>query len=130
LLKELARHLKKLIPPETEVLAGLEMGGIPLSVALSLESGLPCVFVRKKAKEYGTGKITEGHAIRNKQVCVIEDVITTGGQVMESVKNMRKEGALIKNVICIIHRDGQESLKKLQQTDLTLYPLFTWHNRK
>ena len=127
LLKEIVHHLKPLIPSDTEILAGLEMGGIPLSVALSLQSKLPCVFVRKKAKEYGTKKITEGCSVQGKKVCVVEDVITTGGQVIKSVQNMRKEGALIKHVICVIHRGGQDSLKKLQLNDLTLHTFFNWN---
>ena len=131
LLKTIVHHLKKLIPSDTEILAGLEMGGIPLAVALSLESNIPCVFVRKKAKEYGTKKITEGCSIHNKKVCVVEDVITTGGQVIESTQLMREEGALIKNVICVIHRsgnkNGKDSLEKLQKMDLKLDSLFTWN---
>ena len=129
LLKEIAFHLKSLIPSHTEILAGLEMGGIPLAVALSMETGLPCAFVRKKAKEYGTKKITEGSAIENKSVCVVEDVITTGGQVIKSVQNMRKEGATIKDVICVIHR-GQEknkAIEKMQENKLNLHPLFSWN---
>lgn len=127
LLKEIVYHLNTLIPPDTEILAGLEMGGIPLAVALSLQSKLPCVFVRKKEKEYGTKKITEGCSIQDKKICVVEDVITTGGQAIKSVHNMRKEGALIKHVICVIHRGGQDSLKKLQLNDLTLHTLFNWN---
>ena len=53
-LLEIAKQLKELIPPETEVLAGLEMGGIPVATALSLQTGIPVVFVRKEAKKYGT----------------------------------------------------------------------------
>src|SRR5512141_3059711 len=60
LLAEIASHMVKLIPPETQVLAGLEMGGIPVSTALSLKTGLPAVFVRKKAKEYGTAQLAAG----------------------------------------------------------------------
>lgn len=124
LLKAITSHLKEFIPPDTEILAGLEMGGIPLAVALSLETSLPCVFVRKKAKEYGTKKITEGCLIQNKKICVVEDVITTGGQVIESVQNMRKEGATITDVICVIHRGGEGSLEKLQANNLDLHFLF------
>ena len=127
LLKEITRHLKQLIPSTTEILAGLEMGGIPLATALSLESQLPCVFVRKKAKEYGTKKTTEGCSIQNKKVCVVEDVITTGGQVIMSVQAMREEGALISDVICVIYRGKEDSLEKLQNANLNLHPLFTWN---
>ena len=127
LLKEIVHHLKQLIPSTTEILAGLEMGGIPLATALSLESQLPCVFVRKKAKEYGTKKTTEGCSIQNKTVCVVEDVITTGGQVIMSVQAMREEGALISDVICVIYRGNEDSLAKLKKADLNLHPLFTWN---
>ena len=126
LLKSIVPHLKILIPSDTDILAGLEMGGIPLAVALSLDSNIPCVFVRKKAKEYGTKKITEGCSVKNKKVCVVEDVITTGGQVIASAQMMRKEGALIKNVICVIYRGEQQYLEKLQEWDLKLHYLFKW----
>ena len=124
ILRIICSYLKKQIPPHTEILAGLEMGGIPLAVGLSFQTGLPVVFVRKKAKEYGTKKITEGCSIKNKKVCVIEDVISTGGQVMESVLSMRKEGAIIENIICVIHRQSLDSVKNLKHAQLQLYSLF------
>ena len=127
LLKSISHYLKQLIPPETSILAGLEMGGIPLAVALSLETGLPCVFVRKKAKSYGTKKITEGCSIQNKKVCVVEDVVTTGGQALISSQAMRQQGAIISTIICVIHRGGEPSLKKIQQAGITLSPLFSWN---
>ena len=125
LLKEIVFYLKELIPADTEVLAGLELGGAPLATALSLETGLPVVFVRKKAKLYGTKKITEGCSIQNKKVCVVEDVVTTGGQVLMSVQDMKKEGALIQNAICVIHR-GKDT-KAFQQEGLSLNALFYWN---
>lgn len=99
-LKEIANHMKDLIPADTEVLAGLEMGGIPIATALSLVSGLPCIFVRKEAKTYGTCQLAEGYDFANKKVCVIEDVITTGGQVIESTAELRKE-ELILATFCV-----------------------------
>ena len=71
LLREIAKQMAPLIPAGTEILAGLEMGGIPIATALSLETGLPCVFVRKEAKEYGTCKFAEGLEISGKKVCEI-----------------------------------------------------------
>ena len=56
LLVEIAKIMKSFIPPETEIIAGLEMGGIPVVTALSLESRMKSAFVRKKAKEYGTDR--------------------------------------------------------------------------
>ena len=124
LLAEIASHLSKLVPEGTEILAGLEMGGIPIATALSLKTGLPAVFVRKKAKEYGTCKLAEGVDIKNQKVCVIEDVVTTGGQIILSANDLRKMGAQIESVLCVILR-GMNSSDILQKEGLHLIPLFT-----
>lgn len=125
LLREIAAQMKALIPAGTEVLAGLEMGGIPVATALSLETGLPAVFVRKSAKSYGTSRIAEGlESLKGKNVCIIEDVITTGGQVVLSAEDLRKEGALIKNVICVISRQ-QGGEANLEKAGLNMLSLFT-----
>lgn len=129
LLKEIARQMAPLIPKNTEVLAGLEMGGIPIATALSLETGLPCVFVRKEAKEYGTCQFAEGMDVKGKRLCVIEDVITTGGQVILSTKDLRSLGAVIDTVLCVIHRGTGEE-PKLTAVDLKLKPLMTMGDLK
>ncbi|MEK2687849.1 orotate phosphoribosyltransferase [Bdellovibrio sp. GT3] len=124
LLREIAKQMVSLIPPGTEVLAGLEMGGIPIATALSLETGIPCVFVRKEAKEYGTCKFAEGLEIKGKKVLVIEDVVTTGGQVVLSTADLRSIGAEISHVLCVIHRGPAFPEPKLQEIGVTLTPLF------
>lgn len=127
-LKAIAQQMAPLIPKETEVLAALEMGGIPIGTALSLETGIPCVFVRKEAKTYGTCKIAEGLDVFNKRVCVIEDVITTGGQVIESTALLRGQGAQIDSVLCVIHRG--KNTDNLDEINLKLSPLFTMEELK
>jgi orotate phosphoribosyltransferase len=124
LLKAIADEMAKLIPAGTQVLAGLEMGAIPIATALSLKTGLPVVFVRKQAKDYGTSKVAEGADVRGRQVCVIEDVVTTGGQIVMSVNDLKGLGAVIDTVLCVIERDikGRENLKK---EGLALRSLFT-----
>lgn len=124
LLREIAKQMALLIPAGTEVLAGLEMGGIPIATALSLETGIPCVFVRKEAKEYGTCQFAEGLDIKGKNVCVIEDVVTTGGQVVLSTKDLRSLGAQISHVLCVIHRGPVFPEPKLTEVGLNLSPLF------
>lgn len=124
LLREIAKQMASLIPAGTEVLAGLEMGGIPIATALSLETGLPCVFVRKEAKEYGTCKFAEGLDIAGKKVCVIEDVVTTGGQVVLSTADLRSIGAEVSTVLCVIHRGPAFPEPKLTEIGLDLRPLF------
>lgn len=124
LLKEIAEQMKNLIPADTEVLAALEMGGIPVGTALSLVTGIPCVFVRKEPKEYGTCQFAEGLDIKNKKICLIEDVITSGGQVLLSVADLRKLGAIADTVLCVIHRGGEPAQMKLKEAGLQLKPLF------
>lgn len=127
LLAAIAKELAPLIPAGTEVLAGLEMGGIPVATALSLETGIPALFVRKKAKDYGTCQFAEGLDFKEKKCLVIEDVVTTGGQVLLSTEDLRKAGAIVENVLCVIHR-GQGN--PLEAAKLGLKPLFTMEELK
>jgi orotate phosphoribosyltransferase len=84
LLKRVAAEMIPLLPKGTQVLAGLELGGVPIATAISLATGIPTAFVRKKAKDYGTCLAVEGGNIRGRRVVLIEDVITTGGAVAEA----------------------------------------------
>jgi orotate phosphoribosyltransferase len=124
LLSQIIAGLIPLIPEDTEVLAGLEMGGVPIATGLSLQTGLPCAFVRKEAKKYGTSKIAEGASVAGKRVLVVEDVITSAGQVVLSTAELRKAGAIVTTAICVVDREqgGQE---RLAEAELRLIPLFT-----
>jgi orotate phosphoribosyltransferase len=123
LLIEIADHLSELIPEGTEILAGLEMGGIPIATAMSIRTNIPVVFVRKKAKEYGTCKLAEGTDINGKSVCIIEDVVTTGGQIVLSANDLKKFGAQVEYVICVIERD-ERCRNNLKKEGLELISLF------
>lgn len=129
LLNEIAEHLTQILPDKFDIFAGLEMGGIPLATALSLKTGKPVVFVRKKAKEYGTCKIAEGYDIRDKQIVIVEDVVTSGGQIILSAQDLIKEGAKIICAICVIDREagGKENLANNQ---IKLKSLFTMSELK
>lgn len=123
LLKAIAQQMLPLIPKGTQALAGLEMGGIPIATALSLESGLPVSFVRKSAKDYGTRLVCEGLDLKGLQVTIIEDVVTTGGQIILSAKDLRDIGAKISDVLCVIDRQAG-GVEKLAAQNLRLHPLF------
>ena len=104
LLDEIARQLAPLVPSGTEVLAGLEMGGIPVVTALGRHTGLPCAFVRKQAKEYGTCRLAEGAEVAGRRVLVVEDVVTSGGQIVLSTADLRGLGAVVDRALCVIDR--------------------------
>ena len=123
LLHAIAEHLEGLLPRETDALAGLELGGVPLATALSLRTGLPTVFVRKRAKEYGTRQLAEGGAVRDQRLLVIEDVVTSGGQVVESTLALRSLGAVVTNAICVIDREAGGSAA-LRNVGVELRSLF------
>ena len=125
LLRAIAKQLVALVPEGTEVLAGLELGGVPIATALSLETGLPCAFVRKERKEYGTAQLAEGASVDGRRTLVVEDVITTGGQVVESSQALREEGAIVEDVVCVISRVAEGAPDKLGEIGLRRHALFT-----
>jgi orotate phosphoribosyltransferase len=125
LLKSIVKEFTPIISKlDFDYLAALEMGGIPIATAISLEINEDVVFVRKKAKEYGTQKFAEGPNVAGKKLLIVEDVITSGGQVILSKNQLQSEGAIINDVICVIDREsgGKELLK---ENNLNLYSLFT-----
>jgi len=106
LLATIAEALVPLVPDDTEVLAGLELGGVPLAVVLGQITGLSVLFVRKKAKEYGTRRLAEGGEVAGKKLVIVEDVVTSGGQVVLSTRDLRKLGAVVDSAICVIDREA------------------------
>jgi orotate phosphoribosyltransferase len=124
LLDEIAAAMVPLVPEDTEVLAGLEMGGIPVVTALGRHTGLPCAFVRKQAKTYGTCRLAEGAETSNRRVTIVEDVVTTGGQIVLSTNELRTLGATITNALCVINRN-ENTPAPLTEAGLTLTALLT-----
>src|SRR5947207_1772679 len=91
LLRAIAEAMAPLVPSSTDALAGLELGGVPLATALSRETGLATRFVRKEAKAYGTCRLAEGGDVDGERLVVVEDVVTSGGQVVMSCADLRVE---------------------------------------
>ena len=92
------------IPPETDRLAGAELGGIPLVSSASMATGKPCLFIRNSKKDYGTAKQLEGVLNPGDKVILLEDVATTGGQALEAAGIMQEMGAEVVKVIATIDR--------------------------
>ena len=104
LLDRVATQMLALLPEDTDLLGGLEMGGIPIATMVSAKTGTPALFVRKSAKEYGTCKLAEGPDVAGRRVTIIEDVITTGGAVRDATNALRAAGAIVDTVVCAIDR--------------------------
>lgn len=114
LLHAIAERMAKLVPTGTEILAGLEMGGIPVVTALSRETGLPAAYIRKKRKEHGTAKYAEGPKLVGKNVLIVEDVVSSGGAILDSLQMLREDGVESHTALCVIDREtgGAEALKE------------------
>lgn len=124
LLERVAAQMVGLLPEGTELLGGLEMGGIPIATMVSAKTGLPALFVRKKAKEYGTMKLAEGPDVAGKRVTLIEDVITTGGAVRNATVALREFGATVETVVCAIDRSPAD-VNPLADVGLEVRPVLT-----
>lgn len=105
-------------------LAGAELGGIPLVTAASLETKLPSIFVRNAKKSYGTAKQLEGRLEAGDRVIIVEDIATTGGQVLEALAVLRDAGADVRAIVCTI--DRQEGARaNIEATGVRFEALFT-----
>ena len=104
LLARVVAQMTDLVPDGADLLGGLELGGVPIATMLSARVGLPALFVRKRAKEYGTCKLAEGPDVDGRRVTLVEDVITTGGAVRDATEALRAAGARVEVVVCAIDR--------------------------
>jgi orotate phosphoribosyltransferase len=125
LLQQIAQSMALLIPRGTQVLAGLEMGGIPVVTMLSQVTGIPAAFVRKNAKTYGTCRYVEGAALEDKTFVLVEDVVSSGGALLDALSKLKADGMRPSAALCVIDREtgGKEALA-LQA--LPLLSLFTF----
>jgi orotate phosphoribosyltransferase len=109
--------------PEATRLAAPELGAVALAAAASLESGLPFIIVRKAAKEYGTANRLEGPYESGESVCVIEDVVTSGGALLDSVDALRDAGLVVQTAICVVDRE-EGGADALARRAVRLRPVF------
>lgn len=109
--------------PEAVRLAGPALGGVALAASAAMASGLPFIIVRGEAKEYGTANRIEGPFEPGELVCLLEDVVTSGGALAEAVSALRDEGLVVRNAVCVVDREegGSDALARL---GVRLRPLF------
>ncbi|WP_396913603.1 orotate phosphoribosyltransferase, partial [Mycolicibacterium sp.] len=110
LLRRVAEAMVPLLPADVDLLGGLELGGVPIATVVSQLTGIPGLFVRKAAKQYGTCRLAEGAEVAGRRVLLIEDVITTGGAVRDATVALRGQGATVSTVVCAINRGDANPL--------------------
>lgn len=109
--------------PDATLLAGPELGAVALAASASLVSGLPFLIVRNAAKEYGTSKRVEGAYDEGDTVCLVEDIVTSGGALVESVEALRAEGLIVETAVCVVDREEGGS-DALAEASVDLRPIF------
>ena len=123
LLKRIGASLAGLVPRETQRLAAPELGAVLLGGAVSMETGLPLLLVRKEAKGYGTAKQLEGRFDRGERVTVIEDVVTTGGDSLRSIAALRDAGLEVIHLVVVLDR-GEGGEENIREARIPYSPLF------
>ncbi|MEY9850238.1 orotate phosphoribosyltransferase [Streptacidiphilus sp. BW17] len=124
LLRDTARAMVSLIPDETEALAGIELGGVPLVVALSAATGLPASFLRRLPKRYGSRRQIEGADITGQRTVLVDDVVRSGGQLLAMARMLRVAGAPVSAAVCVLERP-LGGRKLLAEQHITLHALLT-----
>jgi uridine monophosphate synthetase len=124
-LRRIARAMvERLNGLEFDRVAGIPYAGLPIGVAVSLEGGLPMIYPRKEAKDYGTGKLIEGVFHEGETVVVLDDVITDGGSKIEAIKPLEEAGLVVKDVLIILDRE-QGGARLLADAGYRLHSLMT-----
>ncbi len=108
--------------PDAVRLAAPELGAVPLAAAASLESGLPFVIVRSEAKEHGTANRIEGLFEEGECVCLVEDVVTSGGAALAAIEALRAAGLRVSNAVCVVDRE-EGGVDELARGAVRLWPL-------
>jgi orotate phosphoribosyltransferase len=123
-LRPVAELLAAQVPPGVEMLAGPELGGVALATAVSLETGLPFIIVRKRSKDYGTSRIIEGTLPEGAKVLVVEDVVSTGAESIRSARQVAESGGTVVGVLAVLDRE-QGGADNIREAGFEFESLFT-----
>jgi orotate phosphoribosyltransferase len=120
--ERIAARVREVAPAAVRI-AGPELGAVALAAAASLSSGLPFLLVRKEAKGYGTENRLEGAFAAGEEVCLVEDVVTSGGAAVDAVDALREAGLECRAAICVVDRE-EGGADALARRAVSLHPLF------
>jgi orotate phosphoribosyltransferase len=126
LLRELGERLAVAIggaEPAAVRLAGPALGAVALAASAAMASGVPFIIVRDEAKGYGTGNRLEGLYEPGELVCLVEDVVTSGGALRDAVEAVRAAGLVVRHAVCVVDREegGADALARLGVRLTALY---------
>lgn len=123
-LRELGKLFAERIGPDVNRIAGAELGAVSLAAAAAMACGKPFVIIRNQKKDYGTSKLIEGVLEKGEKVLIVEDVLTTGGQVLEAAKTLEAAGAVIDRIVAVIDR-MEGARENIEGAGYTFEALFT-----
>jgi len=123
-LAALGKLFAEYVTEKTDRIAGAELGAVPLAAAAGMASGKPIVFIRNQKKDYGTAKQVEGVLNPGETVLIVEDVLTTGGQVLEAAKTLQDLGAKVERIVAVIDR-LEGARENIEKAGFTFESLFT-----
>jgi orotate phosphoribosyltransferase len=123
-LIELGKLFAAKISPKVDRIAGAELGAVSLAAAASMACGKPFVIIRNQKKDYGTSKLIEGVLNPGETLAIVEDVLTTGGQVLEAAKTLKDAGAKIDRIIAVIDRE-EGARQNIESAGYVFEALFT-----
>lgn len=114
----------KIKDDEIDKVAGPALGAVPIATAVSLESKLPLLMIRKEKKGYGTSKLIEGELNDGDSVIVVEDVSTTGGSLLKAIKAIQENGGNVKRAFVVVDRQ-EGAIEAFEKEGILLEPLIT-----
>lgn len=125
ILSEIAKLITEAISNDSiDKVAGPALGAVPIATAVSLESKLPLLMIRKEKKGYGTSKLIEGELNPDDEVIVVEDVTTTGGSLLKAIKAIEDNGGKVKRAFVVVDRE-EGAKEAFEKEGITLEPLIS-----
>lgn len=114
ILRDLGARFAGYVDATVDLIGGAELGGVPLAAAVAMQTNKPFIIIRNSKKDYGTGKQFEGPDPKGKRVLLVEDIATTGGQVLEAAKSLMSAGAQVIRIVAVIDRQegARENIEK------------------
>ena len=125
ILKTIAKIVSSQICEERiDKIAGPALGAVPIATAISLESEIPMLMIRKAKKGYGTSELIEGTLQEGDSIVVVEDVTTTGNSLLKAIRAIKENGGNVKRAVVVVDRD-EGAIENLKNEGILLEPLLS-----